>query len=118
METEVSISKQSKKMKVTTDGIRVKKETKKKILADVAALNRKEFGSKITPDEYVAMALSLLKPEHLEELKTRSLTNKDRLELKYQEFCAAHGKVSKDEFLGALLEGRAQGGLNRVSKPS
>ena len=93
----------SKKTKLKTDSLRVRRETKKKILTDLAALNRKDFGRAITADDYVALAISLLRPEHTDQLKERSLSTKDRMEKKYQEYCAAHGKVSKDEFIGILL---------------
>jgi hypothetical protein len=98
------VSKQSKpKTKLRTENLRVRKETKKKILSELAVLNKKEFGRPITPDDYVAMAVSLLEPQHLEALKERSLSNKDKLEKRYQEYCSQHGKITKDEFIGVLL---------------
>lgn len=103
MNPEAQTVNQKKAKALKTDSIRVKRETKKRIIAEVAALNRKEFGRKVTVDDYVALAVSLLKPDHCEQLKQQSLSNRDRLELRYQEYCAAHGKVSKDEFLGTLL---------------
>ena len=93
----------NKKNKVKTDSLRVKRETKKKIQAELATLNRKDFGRAVTTDDYVALAITLLRPEHLEQLKERSLSNKDRMEKRYREYCAEHGKASKDEFLGVLL---------------
>jgi len=92
-----------KTKQVRTDNVRVRRETKKRILTDLATLNKKDFGRKVTVDDYVQLAISLIKPEYLEQLKEQSLSNKDRMELKYKEYCAAHGKVSKDEFIGILL---------------
>ena len=110
MNTETTQTAQtSKKTKLKTDSLRVKRETKKKIQNEIAVINRKGFGRPVTPDEYVALAITLLKPEHLEQLKERSLSNKDRLEQKYQEYCSTKGKVSKDEFIGVLLSS-GQGG--------
>ena len=104
MNTETTPTAQtSKKTKLKTDSLRVKRETKKKIQTEVAVINRKDFGRLVTPDEYVALAITLIKPEHLEQLKERSLSNKDRLEKRYHDYCAANGKVSKDEFIGVLL---------------
>lgn len=91
------------KAQPTNDYIRIKRETKRKILSDLTQLNRKTFGKSVTPDQYIALAISLLTPEHLEQLKSKSMTNKDRLEQKYREHCQVHGKVSMDEFLGLLL---------------
>jgi hypothetical protein len=91
------------KAKVGTDSLRVRRETKKRILSELAALNKKEFGKPITPDQLVSVAMSLLKPEHFQELQEQSLTAKDRFEKRYREYCAQNGKISKDEFLGTLL---------------
>jgi hypothetical protein len=93
----------TKRAKLKTDNLRVRRETKKKIQAELAALNRKDLGRKVTTDDYVQLAISLVQPEHTDALRGRTLSNKDRMEKRYQEYCAAHGKVSKDEFIGVLL---------------
>ncbi|MGK5086518.1 hypothetical protein WDW86_03075 [Bdellovibrionota bacterium FG-2] len=98
-----------KKTKLKTDNLRVKRETKKKIQGELAVINRKNFGRAVTADEFVSLAITLLQPSHLEQLKDRSLSNKDRMEKRFQEYCAEHGKVSKDEFIGVLLSS-GQGG--------
>jgi hypothetical protein len=103
----------SKKTKLKTDSLRVRRETKKKIQAEVAVINRKSFGRPVTPDDYVALAITLIKPDHLDALKDRTLSNKDRLEKRYQDYCAVNGKVSKDEFLGVLLQAGAATAVER-----
>lgn len=92
------------KRKAINDYLRVSKETKRKILSELSQINRKDFGKPVTPDQFVSLAISLLTPEHLGLLRTQSLTNQDRLKLKYQEYCNAHGKISMDAFLGLLLK--------------
>lgn len=91
------------KIKATTESLRVKRETKKRVMAELATLNKKDFGKPVTPDQLVSLAISLLKPEHLQGLKDQSLSNKDRLDQKYIEYCAQNGKISKDEYIGILL---------------
>ncbi len=98
-----SVSKRLKP-KPSTESLRIKRETKKKILSELAQLNKKEFGRPITPDQYVSLAISLLTKDHLESLREQSLSNKDRLEKRYTEFCARNGRISKDEFIGILLK--------------
>jgi hypothetical protein len=100
-------SKPSKSKMVKTDNLRVRRETKKKVQIELASLNKKDFGRPVTADDYVALAISLLQPAHLDQLRQGTLSNKDRMEKRYQEYCVAHGKVSKDEFIGVLL---AEGG--------
>jgi hypothetical protein len=91
------------KVKLRTDSLRVRKETKKKILGELATLNKKNFGRPITPDDYVALAISLMQSEHLTQLKEASLSNRDRFDQRYREYCSEKGKISKDEFIGILL---------------
>ena len=102
-------SSQKKAKLVRTDSVRVRRETKKKILTDLVALNKKDFGRKVTVDDYVQLAISLIKPEYLERLKEQSLSNRDRMELKYKEYCTANGKISKDDFIGMLLSSGKDG---------
>ena len=108
-----AVSKQSKSKNVKTDNLRVRRETKKKVQIELAALNKKDFGRPVTADDYVALAITLLQPAHLDQLRQRTLSNKDRMEKRYQDYCAAHGKVSKDEFIGVLL---ADGGEAAVGR--
>jgi hypothetical protein len=96
-------SSKNAKSKPSTDSLRVRKETKKKVLGELVALNKKEFGKPVSPDQYVALAISLLRPEHLKQLQDQSLTAKDRFDQKYRDYCTQNGKVSKDEYLGVLL---------------
>ena len=93
----------SKKGKLRTDSIRIRKETKKKIQSELMLLNKKDFGRKITADDFIQLAISLVRPEHTDSLRERTLSNKDRLEQRYLDYCAKNGKISKDEFIGILL---------------
>lgn len=89
----------------TTVLIRVKRETKKWVLAELAKLNKKDFGRKIRCDDLISLAMSLVKDHHLKELQNTSLSNADRLELQYREYVKKHGPLTKDEFLGVILSG-------------
>jgi len=90
-----------------TMALRVSPETQKKILDEISRINKeKEFGQKIKPDAFVALAITLMKSKHFEVLKEASLTNEDRIERGYQEYLKQHGDLSKDEYLGLLLSGK------------
>lgn len=102
--TQNNISKkQTKKSKSNTTPIRVLKTTAKSLKSMVQKLNKKPLGKKIRVDDLILKALSLLEDKHFEEIKNSTLTNADRLEMKYQEYCRVNGPVSKDEFLGKLM---------------
>ena len=101
----MEVEKPKKQTKPSTDSVRVKHETKKRILIELATLNKKEWGRRVEPDSLIALALSLITDTHRKNLQDQTLTNKDRLEQKYKEYCRTMGKVSKDEFFGVLLSG-------------
>lgn len=85
--------------------VRVKTETRDRVLAVVDRLNEKELGRKVIPDDVLAIAVTLLKAEHLEQIQMATLSNFDRLESDYREFVRRNPGVSKDEYLGKLLTG-------------
>ena len=85
--------------------LRVRKETRKRVVADLAKVNRKDFGKKIRTDQYIELAISLVTPEHLVQLQEGSLSNVDRFERDYKAYVAKHGSISKDEYLGKRLSG-------------
>ena len=85
--------------------IRVKKETRKRLLSDLAKVNKKDFGRRVRADEYLSVALSLVSSEHVRALQESSLSNADRLSREHQEYVAKNGAISKDEYLGKRLRG-------------
>jgi hypothetical protein len=89
--------------KTNAASLRVKAETRKRIVAELAKVNRKSFGRKIRVDQLLNMLLSLVDAGHIQKLQDESLSNSDRLEIKYREHVKKHGAVSKDEFLGLLI---------------
>lgn len=102
--TQVKTTK-SKATSASTVGLRVKRETKKRIQAELAKVNKKDFGKKVRCDELIATALALLTAEHLKALQDASMTNADRLEIQYRDYVKKNGATTKDEFLGKILAG-------------
>jgi hypothetical protein len=94
----------------TSVSLRVKRETKKRIQAELTKVNKKDFGKKVRCDELIGTALSLMTEQHFKALQDGSMTNADRLELKFREHIRKHGPVTKDAYLGMLL-GSAQTGV-------
>jgi hypothetical protein len=92
------------KKKVQTESLRVHRSTKKTIYSDLAKINRKDFGRKVRTDSYIKLAISKLTESDFKALQNESLTQADRLELKYRDHVKKHGQVSKDQFIGILLD--------------
>jgi hypothetical protein len=85
--------------------LHVRKETRRRVLAELAKVNKKEFGYRVRPDQYLALALSKMGADDIKQLQEESLTNADRLARDYREYVASHGMMSKDEYLGRRLRG-------------
>lgn len=91
------------KKAATASSLRVKPETRKRFLGELAKVNKKSYGRKVRADQLLSLLLTLLRPEHLQQLQQGSLSNADRLEMRYREHVKKFGPTSKDDFLGLLL---------------
>ena len=100
--TQTKVSK-ARQTNSPTVGLRLRRETKKRIQMELAKINKKDFGKKVRCDELIGTVLSLLTERHIKELQEGSMTNADRLEQKYREYVRKHGPMTKDSFLGTLL---------------
>ena len=96
-------SSKSKSAAVTTASLRVKRDTKRRVVAELAKVNKKDFGKKVRADALIGLALSLLNDQHIKALQEGSMTNADRFEAKYRDYIKQHGATTKDEYLGTLL---------------
>jgi hypothetical protein len=100
--------KSSKKPQLNTMPIRVSKATAKTIKSLIQKVNKKSYGKKVRPDDLIQKSISLLTDDHLEEIKQSTMSNSDRLEIAYQEYCKSHGTISKDDYFGLLLKAKTQ----------
>ncbi len=103
-------SNNEKKLKVVSKPngyatLRVKKDTRKRVVKDLEKVNSKEFGRRVRMDDYVAFALGLVTPEHHRQLQESTLSHEDRLKRDYKAYVAQHGMISRDEYLGKRLAG-------------
>ncbi len=91
---------------VSTVSLRMKRETKRRVLVELAKVNKKSFGKKVRVDELICLLLPLLTDAHIKSMQDSSMTNADRLELQYRDYIKTHGAISKDDFLGQILIGK------------
>ena len=96
-------SNKSKPANVTTVPLRVKRETKRRVLAELAKVNKKSVGRKVRVDNLIVHAISLITDGDIKTLQENSLTNADRLELQFRDYQKVNPGASKDHFLGYLL---------------
>lgn len=93
--------------KSSAASLRVRPETRKALLAELAKVNKKSYGRKVRVEQLLRLLLTLIKPEHIQKLQSESLSNSDRIEMKFREHVKKFGAVSKDEFLGLLIQSDA-----------
>jgi hypothetical protein len=105
METIQGEKKAKPKTKSNVTVLRVLHDTRKKIMGEVAKANKKELGRKIRSDDILALAISLIEPQHIKKLQEASLSNADRLEREYRAYIVKNGPISKDAYLGKRLTG-------------
>ena len=87
--------------------IRVSTATHKILQHLMVRANDKDLGRKVRADEIVNVALFLVLHEHIDQLQAATFSNADRLELSYRRFIMTGPKITKDEFLGRILNGEA-----------
>ncbi len=93
-----------KPKKSTYSTIRLTQGTQKKLTQLLGKANKKNFGKRIKADQLILLALGLISENHIKSLQENSLSNADKLEMKFKEYIKKNGSISKDDFLGKLLE--------------
>ena len=89
--------------KSSMTAIRVRKETRRKIVTVLTRINKKDFGRKIRADELIALALDTVTEQEIAALQQQSMTNADRIEAAFRAHLKRHPGITKDQFLGTLL---------------
>ena len=92
--------------------IKISKETKRELNKILVKVNKKDFGRRIRGEKIVLLALQQINKTHIKELQDSTLSNEDKLEMKYREYVSKNGNISKDEFIGKLLLGESLSNIN------
>lgn len=104
-----------------TTPIRIKKQTHRALRSILKKANNKASGRNVKADDVITTAISLLTDEHIKDLQEATLTNADKMDRRYKDYCSKNGFISKDQFLGKLLEvlskGSSETDSDRVSGP-
>ena len=67
--------------------------------------NRKPYGRKLTDSEIIAAALKKVTPDDIRVLQETTYSEKDRLYIAHENYCATQPKISLDDFIGRLIRG-------------
>ena len=86
--------------------IRLQKRAKEKWDCLLTRANKNRVGRKIKADDLIGYSLNLLTEEHLKDLMSRHMTNKERIEILYKQLSKTKRGLSREDFLGMSLEGK------------
>lgn len=89
--------------------IRIGQITFEKLSSVISKANLEEGSKRIKSDAVLDLAIGLLNDSHIVQLRERSLSNADRLDRAYRDYVVAKGAISKDAFLGLMMEGKLNG---------
>ncbi len=101
---EIQAKEQKPKTKTDVSAIRIDMSTQKLVSSLLAKANRKSHGRKVKASQLVQLALSKLDDADLRQLQEQSLSNADRMEMKFREYCKRNSGATREEFLGHLLD--------------
>ena len=102
----INETKKRKMAKLNTLPVRVLRPTAKSLKGILLKLNKKSYGRKVRPDDVIAKSLSLLNDSHLQEIQEATMTNMDKIDMAYHNYCKNKGQISKDAYLGRLLSNK------------
>ncbi len=104
--------------KSATSAVRVAIETRKRLVAELAKINKKQFGKRVKVDALISKLLSKLTAQDVSELQEASLTGRDRVEHSYRAHCTKFGQISMDEYLAHLLKSESSKFENKTATVS
>lgn len=90
----------------TSVAVRIRHKTKGKLEQLVRQPNKDRLGKKVKVDDLIMFALGLINEQHLAEICSKMLSNKDRMELLYRKLAKEKRGITRDEFVGMLLDGK------------
>jgi hypothetical protein len=105
LSSKTTSKKQTKKNDSST--VKITKETKRELSKLLAKVNKKDFGRRVRAEKLLLLALQQIDDSHIKKLQEGSLSNEDKLEMKYREYIRNNGNISKDAFIGKLLAGES-----------
>lgn len=88
--------------KSSSSAIRVSQEMRKRLLAELARINKKPQGKRVKIDALIGVLLPKLTAKDVTDLQNASLSGRDRLEQNFKAYCAKFGAVTMDEFLAVI----------------
>lgn len=94
--------------------VRIGQGTKVKLEQLLRQANKNRVGRKVKADDLITLSLGLITDEHIAAVCDKTRSNKDRMELLFRQLSKERRGMSREEFLGMLLEGALSGSSGAV----
>lgn len=88
--------------KSVISAIRVSNETRKRLLLELAKINKKTLGKRVKVDALIVKLLGKISAQDVADLQEASLSGRDRMEQSYRAYCAKFGNITMDQFLDLI----------------
>ena len=98
--------KQKRVAAVPSAPVRIRRKTKAKLEHLLRQANKDRVGRKVKVDDLISFSLGLITADHVIEICSKTLSNKDRVELMYRKLSKERRGTTREEFLGMLLDGK------------
>lgn len=97
--------KQRREPIVSTSPVRIGQKTKAKLEQLIKQANKDRLGRKIKADDLIGLGLDLITDTQIAKLCDKTRSNKDRMEMLFRKLSKESRGMSRDAFLGMLLDG-------------
>jgi hypothetical protein len=88
--------------KSVSAAIRISIETRKRMVLELAKINKKPHGKRVKVDALIVKLLTKISPQDVTDLQEASLSGRDRMEQNYRAYCAKFGAITMDQFLDVI----------------
>ena len=85
--------------------VRIRHKTKVKVEQLLRKASKDRVVKKVKVDDLIWFALGLITDQHLAEICSKTLSNKDRMELLYRKLAKENRGMTREVFFGLLLDG-------------
>ncbi len=103
----ISQEAKKKKQKSSMISVRISLKTKEKVDQILRKANKEKLSKRIKPNDVFDYLVDNFNEDSISEIVQKKLSNKDKLELMFRDAVKQNKGLSKDEFLGRLLENYA-----------
>jgi len=86
--------------------IRVTRTSANTIRKTISAANKKDYGEILRPCDLVDLLVQSINSDTINQLQEQSMSEQDKFDRDYKNYCSQYKKVTKDEFYKLVRQGQ------------